>query len=110
MSATSREMLRVENLNKHFSISAGLFSRPLTLTALKDVSFTVREGETLGIVGESGSGKSTLGRCILQLMRPDEGRVVWLGQDLTRLPDEEMRDTARRQLTATMNAPSRRSA
>ncbi len=85
------DLLRVENLKKTFSISAGLFARPLTLTALEDISFTVRKGETLGIVGESGCGKSTLGRCILQLLRPDEGRVLWLGEDLMGLPHEEMR-------------------
>src|SRR5690606_22890309 len=80
----SIDLLRVEGLKKTFSISAGIFSRPLTLTALEDISFSVREGETLGIVGESGCGKSTLGRCILQLLAPDEGRVLWLGDDITR--------------------------
>ncbi|QMV00740.1 ATP-binding cassette domain-containing protein [Devosia sp. D6-9] len=85
------ELLRIDGLKKTFSIANGLFGRPLTLTALEDISFSVQKGETLGIVGESGSGKSTLGRCILQLLSPDQGKVLWLGQDLTRLPDEEMR-------------------
>src|SRR5690606_34590548 len=73
------------------SITTGLFSRPLELKALQDISFSIKKGETLGIVGESGCGKSTLGRCILQLISPDEGQVLWLGQDLTRLPPEQMR-------------------
>ena len=60
--AGAPELLRVENLKKTFAISSGLFSRPLTLTALTDISFSVHQGETLGIVGESGCGKSTLGR------------------------------------------------
>jgi oligopeptide transport system ATP-binding protein len=94
MSATE-ELLRVDGLRKTFSISAGLFSRPLVLTALEDISFSVRRGETLGIVGESGCGKSTLGRCILQLLAPDEGRVLWLGQDLTQLDTEDMRKRRR---------------
>ncbi|MGB3026631.1 ABC transporter ATP-binding protein [Paradevosia shaoguanensis] len=85
------ELLHIDGLKKTFSIANGLFGRPLTLTALEDISFSVQKGETLGIVGESGSGKSTLGRCILQLLSPDQGKVLWLGQDLTRLPDEEMR-------------------
>jgi oligopeptide transport system ATP-binding protein len=86
------ELLRIDNLSKTFSINAGgFFSRPLKLKALQDISFSVQRGETLGIVGESGCGKSTLGRCILQLLKPDEGRVLWLGTDLTAVPGEEMR-------------------
>lgn len=91
MDQTPINLLEIKDLKKTFSISGGLFSRRLTLTALEDINFTIRKGETLGIVGESGCGKSTLGRCILQLLSPDEGQVLWLGQDLTRLPAEEMR-------------------
>ena len=96
MDQTPINLLEIEDLKKTFSISGGLFSRPLTLTALEDINFTIRQGETLGIVGESGCGKSTLGRCILQLLSPDEGQVLWLGQDLTRLPAEEMRQAPAR--------------
>ncbi len=86
------ELLRIDNLSKTFSINAGgMFSKPLKLKALQDISFSVEKGETLGIVGESGCGKSTLGRCILQLLKPDQGRVVWMGTDLNSLPGEEMR-------------------
>lgn len=86
------ELLRIDNLSKTFNINAGgFFSKPLKLKALQDISFAVERGETLGIVGESGCGKSTLGRCILQLLKPDEGRVVWMGTDLNALPGEEMR-------------------
>jgi oligopeptide transport system ATP-binding protein len=85
------DLLTIDGLTKTFSISAGLFAPRLTLTALEDISFSVKQGETLGIVGESGCGKSTLGRCILQLLTPDEGRVLWLGEDITKLPAEEMR-------------------
>ncbi|WP_224703535.1 ABC transporter ATP-binding protein [Devosia aquimaris] len=92
MNQTPVNLLEIRNVKKTFSISGGGFlSRPLTLTALEDINFTIRKGETLGIVGESGSGKSTLGRCILQLLSPDQGQVLWLGQDLTKLPAEEMR-------------------
>ena len=98
------DLLTVETLSKSFSSSAGLFSRPLQLRALQDISFSVKQGETLGIVGESGCGKSTLGRCILQLLTPDEGRVLWLGEDITRLPGEEMR-TRRRDLQIIFQDP-----
>jgi len=91
MDRTPINLLEIRDLKKTFSVSSGLFSRPLTLTALENINFSIRKGETLGIVGESGCGKSTLGRCILQLLAPDEGQVLWLGQDLTKLPAEEMR-------------------
>jgi oligopeptide transport system ATP-binding protein len=85
------ELLRIENLNKSFALRGSLFGRPLQLKALQDINFSIERGETLGIVGESGCGKSTLGRCILQLLTPDTGKVLWLGTDLTALPAEEMR-------------------
>jgi len=89
------ELLRVDRLSKTFSINAGMFSKPLQLKALQDISFSINRGETLGIVGESGCGKSTLGRCILQLLKPDEGRVLWLGTDIAALPGEQMRKRRR---------------
>jgi oligopeptide transport system ATP-binding protein len=91
MAKSTDTLLEIRDLKKSFSITTGLFSKPLELKALQDISFSIKKGETLGIVGESGCGKSTLGRCILQLIAPDEGQVLWLGQDLTRLPGEEMR-------------------
>lgn len=84
-------LLNVEKLTKRFAISNGLFQKPLMLTAVDSVSFSVNRGETLGIVGESGCGKSTLGRCILQLIEPDDGKVVWMGRDLTEISKDEMR-------------------
>jgi oligopeptide transport system ATP-binding protein len=89
--ATGSDLLRVEGLGKSFGLRNGLFRAPLVLTALEDISFSVKTGETLGIVGESGCGKSTLGRCLLQLLTPDKGRVLWLGTDLAKLPPEDMR-------------------
>ncbi|HWA19863.1 MAG TPA: oligopeptide/dipeptide ABC transporter ATP-binding protein [Devosia sp.] len=88
---SDEELLRIEGLNKTFAIRGGLFSKPLKLKALQDISFSIRRGETLGIVGESGCGKSTLGRCILQLLRADDGKVLWLGRNLLDIHGEEMR-------------------
>jgi len=95
MASRSDELLRVENLYKDFDIGGTLFKKPLKLRALQDISFSVKRGETLGIVGESGCGKSTLGRCILQLLSPEQGRVLWLGEDIAALPAEEMRKRRR---------------
>jgi len=91
MSVQGAPMLAVEGLKKTFNLTSGLFSPPVILTALDDINFEVQRGETVGIVGESGCGKSTLGRCILQLLKPDEGKVLWLGEDLTKIDAEKMR-------------------
>ncbi|RDE08033.1 ABC transporter ATP-binding protein [Pelagibacterium lacus] len=91
MNTDASVLLDVEHLTKRFAIANGIFQKPLMLTAVDDVSFSVRRGETLGIVGESGCGKSTLGRCILQLIEPDDGKVLWLGKDLTEFSKRDMR-------------------
>ena len=59
--------------------------------ALKDVSFTVNEGEFLVIIGLSGSGKSTLLRCINRLIDPTEGEIIWHGKDLAKLKGNDLR-------------------
>ncbi len=86
-------LLSVTDLKVKFLIGGGFLSRrpPAVLKAVDGVSFDLRPGETLGLVGESGCGKSTLGRAVLRLLSNVEGRVVWLGQDLSRLDDEGMR-------------------
>lgn len=89
----SELVLRVQDLTVHFSSDSGslLHRRKRVLKAVEGVSFDLHAGETLGIVGESGSGKSTLARAILGLTRPNRGRVMWMGEDLTRLDAEELR-------------------
>ncbi|MUH44228.1 MAG: ATP-binding cassette domain-containing protein, partial [Actinobacteria bacterium] len=63
---------------------------------VSDVSFTLERGHTLGIVGESGSGKTTVGRCLLRLIEPTLGSVIFDGNDLSGLDFEEMRILRRR--------------
>lgn len=90
-------VLSVRGLVKGFPIGKSvLTSRPLAfLRAVAGVSFDVKPGETLGLVGESGCGKSTLARCILQLIRPDAGEVMFRGRNLVGCKGGEMRDMRR---------------
>ena len=74
-----QKLLEVEHLRKYFPVNNGMFQKKEFIQAVEDVTFTVYEGETLGIVGESGCGKSTLGRSILRLIEPTSGKVIYRG-------------------------------
>jgi peptide/nickel transport system ATP-binding protein len=89
-------LLAVEKLSKIYRMGGGLFSKAREVHAVKDVSFTLGRGETLGIVGESGSGKSSVGRCLVRLQDPESGRVLLGGQDMAHLKGEELRVMRRR--------------
>lgn len=82
----SSPLLEVQGLKKFFNVANGG-----VLHAVDNVSFTINEGETLGIVGESGCGKSTLGRAILRLHEPTAGKVIYNGMDITSFDKEVMR-------------------
>lgn len=90
-------LLEVRNLVKYFPIAMGiLFSKEVsTVKAVDNVSLAIREGETLGLVGESGCGKSTLGQCILRLIEPTSGEIIFKGQDIVHLTKKRMRPLRR---------------
>ena len=89
----TKPVMRVQDLAVTFtSFTGGLLQRKQRqLRAVDGISFELHAGETLGIVGESGSGKSTLARAILGLIEPGRGRVIWRGEELTGLDEEELR-------------------
>lgn len=89
-------LLEVRDLKKHFPIKKGLLSKTVGhVYAADGVSFTIREGETVGLVGESGCGKSTVGRCIVRLNQPTSGQIIYEGRDISRLQHRELRDVRR---------------
>jgi oligopeptide transport system ATP-binding protein len=89
---TSEPLLRVTDLKKYFSVKGGLLSRELgRIYAVDGVSFEVKRGETLGLVGESGCGKSPTARCVLRLLEPSAGEVMFDGQDVLKLGGTDLR-------------------
>ena len=86
------QLLEVKNLRKTFPMRGGLLNRVISdFRAVDDVSFGLRQGKTLGLVGESGSGKTTIGKCILRLLEPTAGQILYDGQDITHLRQRELR-------------------
>jgi oligopeptide transport system ATP-binding protein len=94
---TNDALLAVTDLTKHFSVRKGLlFERAAEVVkAVDGVSFEIPQGKTLGLVGESGSGKSTIGYCVLQLEKPTSGSVRFMGNELTELSREQLRQQRR---------------
>ena len=97
-------LLEVRNLVKEFARRGGLFQKPSVVRAVDHVSFTIDEGETFGLVGESGSGKSTTGRCILRLIEPTSGDVLFRGDNVLQFSRARMR-AARRDMQIVFQDP-----
>jgi oligopeptide/dipeptide ABC transporter ATP-binding protein len=87
-----KDLVQVRNLVKYYPVRGGILRRVVAwVQAVDDVSFTIREGETLGLVGESGCGKSTLGNCVLRLIKPTSGTVELNGDNIFEMDSKEVK-------------------
>jgi oligopeptide transport system ATP-binding protein len=103
--AEASPLLEVSGLTHHYVVRKGVLQREqATVHAVDDVSLSVNEGETLGLVGESGCGKSTLGRCVVRLLRPTAGQIVFGGQPIESLEAGDLK-AIRRQLQIVFQDP-----
>ncbi len=84
-------LIEVENLKKYYAVKGGIVTHTTAhVKAVDGVSFSILEGETLGLVGESGCGKSTIGKALVGLEKPTEGKICYEGQDLAKLSKKDM--------------------
>jgi oligopeptide/dipeptide ABC transporter ATP-binding protein len=93
---TATNILEVHHLKKYFPVRKGVFGKAVNwVQAVDDISFSLTRGQTLGLVGESGCGKSTTGRTILRLIEADAGEIIYDGQSLLDLSQDELRPLRR---------------
>jgi ABC-type oligopeptide transport system ATPase subunit len=97
-------LVEVAHLVKTFTRDGGMFRAGTRVAAVDDVSFSIEEGETFGLVGESGSGKTTTGRCVLRLVEPTSGSVVFRGEDVLGFSPGRLR-AARRDMQIVFQDP-----
>jgi peptide/nickel transport system ATP-binding protein/oligopeptide transport system ATP-binding protein len=91
-----KNLLEIKELVKYFPVRGGLLQRVVAwVQAVDNISFSIREGETLGLVGESGCGKTTVGRTILRLIEPTSGSIEIGGVNILKLKGKELKTTRR---------------
>ena len=95
-----KTLMQIQNLSVNFSIKRGVFSKPINLKAVDNISFNIMRGETLGLVGESGSGKTTIGRAILNALNETRGEIIYKTEneeiDISTLKGRALRKFRRR--------------
>jgi len=93
----STPLLNVQSIEKLYKLPRKtIFKLPSVITAVKQATFTIKKGETIGIVGESGSGKSTLARLIMGFEKPNSGSIIFEGNDINKIPTEKLRKLRQR--------------
>lgn len=92
----SHPLLTVHKLKKYFPVSKGVLRRKVAdIKAVDGISFSVNQGEVVGVVGESGSGKSTVGRAAIRLIEPTEGKITYKGKDLMAMDQQSLKHVRR---------------
>ena len=95
-----KTLMQIQNLSVNFSIKRGVFSKPINLKAVDNISFNIMRGETLGLVGESGSGKTTIGRALLNALNEARGEIIYKTEneeiDISTLKGRALRKFRRR--------------
>ncbi len=85
-------LIEIKNLTKTYNVPASFFGAARSTLALKDINLEIKKGEILALVGESGCGKSTLGNCILKLIEPDCGKILFEGEDILKFDKKKTQE------------------
>ena len=105
MNVQQNNLVEINNLKMYFPITKGVLHRKVgDIKAVDDISFNIRQHETLGLVGESGCGKTTTGRCILRLYKPTSGNIMFNGADISSIKEKRVKPL-RREMGAIFQDP-----